>query len=233
MNRTLTNAITLFVAPFFAAVSLAATPFKVEQVQAGLEVAIARQSIPKDGALQTGVMKFLSLLKGGATPEEASRTTGVKLAVITRLQQLGAGQVRAVVQVKPKSEAIAVAPVQSPAVVAQKPEAVDQTPVPSTAQPATTPSEVSAAAPDPVKAEPKLAAAENPYHLANALVRGLTVANRTGEIGYHANLSAKVQSIVRSLRRGTGLEQATQAWGVPEKTVKRLLFLGKYQSASS
>ena len=232
MNRTLINAITLFVAPFFAAVSLAATPVMVEQVQAGLEVAIARQSIPKNGALQTGVMQFLDLLKRGATPEDASRTTGVKLAVITRLQQLGAGQARAVVQVKPKSEAIAIAPVTVSAAVAPKSEAVAQSPVSSTAQPVTTPSEVSVAAPDLVKAEPKLAAAENPHHLANALVRGLTVANRTGEIGYHANLSAKVQSVVRSLRRGMDLEQATQSWGVPEKTVKRLLFLGKYQSTS-
>ncbi len=107
MKSPFSHAITLFVAPFIAAVSLAATPVKVEQVQAGLEVAIARQAISKDGALQTGVMQFLDLLKGGATPGEASRTTGVKLAVISRLQQLGAGQVRAVVQVKPKSEAIA------------------------------------------------------------------------------------------------------------------------------
>lgn len=232
MNRTLTHAITLLIAPFFAAVSLAATPVKVEQVQAGLEVAIARQSIPKNGALQIGVLQFLALLKGGTTPEDASRTTGVKLAVISRLQQLGAGQVRAVVQVKPKSKAISVAQPQSPAAVALQPEAVAQTPVPSTAQPVATPSEVLAAAPDPVKAEPKLAAAENPHQLANALVRGLTVANRTGEIGYKASLSAKVQNVVRSLRRGESLDVAAKSWGVPEQTVKRLLSLGNYQSSS-
>ncbi len=224
MNRTITNAITLFVAPFFAAVSLAATPVKVEQVQAGLEVAIARQAIPKDGALQTGVMQFLDLLKSGASPEDASRSTGVKLAVITRLQQLGAGQARAVVQVKPKSEAIAVAPVTASAAVAPKSEVMAQTHVQSTAQAIASDSE--APAPDPVKAEPKLAAAENPYQLANALVRGLTVANRTGEIGYKANLSARVQSVVRSLRRGESLESAAKSWGVPEKMVNRLLKIG-------
>ncbi|MCG9889489.1 MAG: hypothetical protein MH252_00260 [Thermosynechococcaceae cyanobacterium MS004] len=46
MNRILTNAITLFVTPFFAAVSLAATPVKVEQVQAGLQLAIALLPLP-------------------------------------------------------------------------------------------------------------------------------------------------------------------------------------------
>ncbi len=232
MKSPFTHAITLFVAPFIAAVSLAATPVKVEQVQAGLEVAIARQTIPKDGALQTGVIQFLDLLKRGATPEEASRITGVKLAVITRLQQLGAGQVRAVVQVKPKSEAIAVAPVPVSAPVALQPEAVAQSPVPSTAKPVTTPLEVPEAAPDLVKTQPQLAKAENPHQIANALVRGLSVANRTGEIGYKASLSARVQNVVRSLRRGESLDVAAKSWGVAEKTVKRLLSLGNYQSAS-
>jgi uncharacterized protein YerC len=233
MSRTLTNAITLFVAPFFAAVSLAATPVKVEQVQAGLEVAIARQAIPKNGALQTGVMQFLSLLKSGVTPEDASRSTGVKLAVISRLQQLGAGHARAVVQVKRQSEAIAIPPVQVTVPVVLKTEAIAQSSVQSAAQPvAVAPSGLPAVAPDPVKTDPKLAMATTPQQLANAIVRGLTVANRMGEIGYKANLSARVQSVVRSLRRGMDLEKATQSWGVSEKTVKRLLFLGNYQSSS-
>jgi hypothetical protein len=94
---------------------------------------------------------------------------------------------------------------------------VRMTLVPPAAQSIAPDSEVPATATEPVKPEPQLAMAANLHQLANALVRGLTVANRTGEIGYHANLSARVQSVVRLLRRSMGLEQATQSWGIHEK----------------
>lgn len=64
------------------------------------------------------------------------------------------------------------------------------------------------------------------FDLANALVRGLLVANRTGEIAYHSPLSLQVQDVVRSLRRGALLSAASSRAGVPLVTVERLLSLG-------
>ncbi|MGB8702884.1 MAG: hypothetical protein WCD18_25995 [Thermosynechococcaceae cyanobacterium] len=69
------------------------------------------------------------------------------------------------------------------------------------------------------------------HTMANALVRGLLIANRTGEIGYAAPLSYKVQDIVRNLRRGEPLTVATGRAGVPGPVVDRLLHLGNYPSA--
>ena len=43
MNRSLPHAVRLFVVPFVVAVNLAATPAKVEQVQAGLAKALAQK----------------------------------------------------------------------------------------------------------------------------------------------------------------------------------------------
>ena len=258
MKRLLTHAITLLIAPFVAAVALAATPIHIDAVKTGLDLAIARGAIPKGGALQTGIKQFLGLIQEGYLPEDASISTGVKLSVIYRLEQLGTGQSPAMVRVKPKTVA--------PSVVITFPKPAPQAVAPTTLQPAVaspnepaappvtvatapadlskatetvakTPSEIVSAsaavtpevpvvAPSPVKPELKLAAAENPYQIANALVRGLTVANRTGEIGYHANLSAKVQSLVRELRRGVALEMAAKSSDVPQKTIKRLLQIG-------
>jgi hypothetical protein len=61
---------------------------------------------------------------------------------------------------------------------------------------------------------------------ANAIVRGLLVANRSGEIAYAAPLSYKVQDVVRSLRRGNSLGKAQKRGGVPLSVVNRLLKLG-------
>jgi hypothetical protein len=61
---------------------------------------------------------------------------------------------------------------------------------------------------------------------ANAIIRGLLVANRTGEIAYAAPLSYKVQDVVRSLRRGDTLGKAQKCGGVPFPVVHRLLKLG-------
>ncbi len=66
------------------------------------------------------------------------------------------------------------------------------------------------------------------HTLANALIRGLTVANRTGEIGYVAPLSYKVQDVVRILRRGKPLTLARNRARVPSPVVARLLELGNF-----
>jgi hypothetical protein len=70
-----------------------------------------------------------------------------------------------------------------------------------------------------------------PHVLANTLVRGLLVANRTGEIAYAASLSYKVQNVVRNLRRGEALGKASNLAGVPRRVVARLLKLGTCESA--
>lgn len=67
------------------------------------------------------------------------------------------------------------------------------------------------------------------YAIANALVRGLATANRTGEIAYTARLSYQVQDVVRLLRRGVSLESAVNRGGVAPHTIDRLLELGNYQ----
>jgi hypothetical protein len=70
------------------------------------------------------------------------------------------------------------------------------------------------------------ALAKDNHTLANAMVRGLLVANRTGEIAYAAPLSYRVQDVVRSLRRGNALGKARQHGGVSFRVVHRLLKLG-------
>jgi hypothetical protein len=64
---------------------------------------------------------------------------------------------------------------------------------------------------------------------ANALVRGLTIANKTKEIGYTSPISRSVQNIVRRLRRGEKLQNAAPKETVQWKTILHLLKLGKYQ----
>ncbi len=63
---------------------------------------------------------------------------------------------------------------------------------------------------------------------ANAIVRGLLVANRTGEIGYTAPLSYRIQDVVWRLRRGQDLAVARASANVPDPVVGRLLQLGNY-----
>jgi hypothetical protein len=70
------------------------------------------------------------------------------------------------------------------------------------------------------------ALAKDNHTLANAIVRGLLVANRTGEINYTALLSYRVQDVVRSLRRGNALGKAQKHGGVSFPVVRRLLKLG-------
>jgi hypothetical protein len=64
---------------------------------------------------------------------------------------------------------------------------------------------------------------------ANALVRGLAIANRAKEIGYTSPISRSVQNIVRRLRRGESLQNAAPKESIQWKTILRLLQLGKYQ----
>jgi hypothetical protein len=72
---------------------------------------------------------------------------------------------------------------------------------------------------------------KDPSHsLANAIVRGLLVANRTGEIAYTGSISYRVQDVVRNLRRGRALTRASRYSGVSYRIVDRLLKLGTYRS---
>ena len=64
---------------------------------------------------------------------------------------------------------------------------------------------------------------------ANALVRGLAIANKMKEIGYTSPISRSVQNIVRRLRRGESLQNAAPKESIQWKTILRLLELGKYQ----
>jgi hypothetical protein len=61
---------------------------------------------------------------------------------------------------------------------------------------------------------------------ANALIRGLLVANRTGEIGFSNILSYRVQDVVRNLRRGKSLMFAGDRSSVSTHVLARLLQLG-------
>ncbi len=64
---------------------------------------------------------------------------------------------------------------------------------------------------------------------ANALVRGLAIANKKKEIGYTSPISRSVQNVVRRLRRGESLQNAAPKESIQWKTILRLLELGKYQ----
>lgn len=75
--------------------------------------------------------------------------------------------------------------------------------------------------------ESSLEMADTPQTLANTLVRGLLVANRTGEIGYSTSLSYRIQNVVRGLRRGESLSSASRYARVPQPVLAHLLNLGR------
>lgn len=62
--------------------------------------------------------------------------------------------------------------------------------------------------------------------LANKLVMGLAIANRTKEIPYSSPKSLKIQDLVRILRRDRSLPEAMRKSGVSRKDVDRLIQLG-------
>jgi hypothetical protein len=64
---------------------------------------------------------------------------------------------------------------------------------------------------------------------ANALVRGLALANRTREVGYRSPIAVRVQPIIRDLRNGQNLQVAAKRYGVEWKVILRLLQLGDYK----
>jgi hypothetical protein len=66
---------------------------------------------------------------------------------------------------------------------------------------------------------------------ANALIRGLVVANRTREVSYNSSLASRVQNLTRRLRRGENLQDAARLELVPFSVVRRLLQLGNYQGS--
>jgi hypothetical protein len=67
--------------------------------------------------------------------------------------------------------------------------------------------------------------------IANALIRGLLVANRTREIGYTHPLSYRIQNVVRRLRRGESLKVAGNRSRVSTMTLTRLMSLGQLRTA--
>lgn len=68
---------------------------------------------------------------------------------------------------------------------------------------------------------------------ANAIVRGLSLAMRSGEIGEKSSIGARVQSVVLRLRRGEKLEEALRLEQVNREVIERLLQLGSHQKPSS
>jgi hypothetical protein len=64
---------------------------------------------------------------------------------------------------------------------------------------------------------------------ANALVRGLALANRTHEVGYKSPIALRVQPVIRDLRNGQNLQAAAKRYGVEWKVILRLLQLGDYK----
>ncbi len=73
--------------------------------------------------------------------------------------------------------------------------------------------------------------ANSTHSAANALIRGLLVANRTGEVGYTSTLSYRIQDVVRNLRRGRSIAFASNRCRVSEPVLGRLLQLGKYSAS--
>jgi hypothetical protein len=69
--------------------------------------------------------------------------------------------------------------------------------------------------------------------IANALIRGLLVANRTQEIGYRALLSYRIQNVVRRLRRGESLDVAGNRSRVSANTLNRLMQLGQLRASKT
>jgi hypothetical protein len=74
-------------------------------------------------------------------------------------------------------------------------------------------------------------ASSSTHAAANALIRGLLVANRTGEVGYTSMISYRIQDVVRNLRRGKPITVAGNRCNVPEPVIGRLLQLGKYTAS--
>jgi hypothetical protein len=81
--------------------------------------------------------------------------------------------------------------------------------------------------------ESSLEMTDTPQNLANTLVRGLLVANRTGEIGYGASLSYRIQTVVRGLRRGESLSVASRYARVPQPVLAHLLNLGQHDDKTT
>jgi hypothetical protein len=241
MNRIITNGIALAIAPFITVVVLAATPIRIEAVKNGLDVAVTRQIIPKEGVLEREVKHFLKLLIDGSTPEEASTKTGVKLKVIERLQQLGASQTA---ELKPFEETETATPeiseenISKPVAIAKSTKTkvrptsptVQSTPEasekkaskPVTATVPTEPITVRSVAQDN---QTKELPSGNSRAQADQIGRGLKAADRMGEIGKYSTTGLAIQKMLQRMRWGESLAFASQQTGVDHETVLRLLAL--------
>ena len=225
------------------------TSERIAILRAGLSKALSDGSMSRGSALHSAVESYLDMIGSGVSLQQAAERTGLQLEVIGRLAKLGmeSSQPRpSAPPVLPIDEEIQVqVPLDQPVLAIQektqkssrqakrKPRDV---PAPDIDLPGTitqaepkdaeaNESEIVVVTPAPDKTS-ESALPDNPHTLANAIVRGLAVANRTGEVGYRASLSFQVQSVVRLLRRGADLESAIARVGVPPQSVQRLLQLG-------
>lgn len=77
----------------------------------------------------------------------------------------------------------------------------------------------------------KDASSVNNQGQANALVRGLVVANRQGQITSRSSMNRRVNSVVRSLRKGKDIRIAAQSANVSWSVIEQLLKWGQYESS--
>uniref|UniRef100_B8HZ04 Uncharacterized protein n=1 Tax=Cyanothece sp. (strain PCC 7425 / ATCC 29141) TaxID=395961 RepID=B8HZ04_CYAP4 len=176
-----------------------------QNIEAGLQQALQEGRIKEQSALHLAVKALLSQLAQGASLETAAQASGLFVEVASQLAQQG----KALLPMSAgKSQ-----PVNSK--IQQKNKPFQQAVL--TQLPAQ-------------KGQVMGKPSANAHTLANALVRGLAVANRTGEIGYRDDLSFQVQNVVRYLRRGNTLERAVQSTRISRQTVDRLLVLGGYRA---
>jgi hypothetical protein len=87
--------------------------------------------------------------------------------------------------------------------------------------------DISTSSPQPSKTEALL----TKHAQANALIRGLLEANRRGQIGEASTMRLRVNSVVRSLRRGQELQAAAKSANVPWNLTIQLLQWGKYDTS--
>lgn len=71
------------------------------------------------------------------------------------------------------------------------------------------------------------------HDIANAIARGLVIANREGEIRYRSHTYLKVQDVIHRLRLGQNRHYAAQSSGVQQALIEKLLVLGGLPPASS
>ncbi len=133
-------------------------------------------------------------------------------------------------------------PAEQKAPVAQAPIAQEKS-RPASISPSTPPPTVVTAAPSPSQppvgipddSASRLAEIAASQELANALSRGLVVANRLGDVPYRSSTYLRVQNVIRQLRQGEQWEQAAGDSGIPETiyTLAQLSYDADLNAASA